>query len=443
MNHNVALTHAFNVLLGLHFGVAQVVAAPAFIFLLTQGSNTKVGVAEALQGIGEALFALPLGALLDSRRAKRQTVLRAGGVVGLFTLAVFLWAVRAEQFPVLCAGLTLMGVWTSFTEAPVETIFADSVPTGQRASLYTLKYSLRTVAVSVGPLISVLIFHSTGNQWTLRDCQTVLYVGLALMLAPVLLLFGFLDAKALGAESEALTATAAEEAVPLVDRLPDIEVRWWRIGPRWVPWLMVLSDVIFGVASGMTVKFFPLFFQNEVGLSPVAVNVVYGGGPVVVAGGCAALAWLSHRIGRIATIFWASLLGIALLVLMTALPQLWTRAEFILPLYLVRTALMNAVIPLCQSVLMDYTPKGRRGVWNAVASVTSFGWSGSAALGGYLVDRHGYGFTFKVTVAVQLLGAAVLLPLWPVVGAELPRVTQRPLAEAPFGDSACSPPTDI
>lgn len=52
------------------------------------------------------------------------------------------------------------------------------------------------------------------------------------------------------------------------------------------------------------------------------------------------------------------------------------------------------------------------------------------------VLRHGYGFTFKVTVAVQLLGAAVLLPLWPVVGVELPRVTQRPLAEAPFGNSA-------
>ena len=38
---------------------------------------------------------------------------------------------------------------------------------------------------------------------------------------------------------------------------------------------MITSDIILAVASGMTIKFFPLFFQNEVRLDPVLVNLIY------------------------------------------------------------------------------------------------------------------------------------------------------------------------
>ena len=39
-----------------------------------------------------------------------------------------------------------------------------------------------------------------------------------------------------------------------------------------IPWVILASDIIIGLGSGMTIKFFPLFFKNEVELSPSSVN---------------------------------------------------------------------------------------------------------------------------------------------------------------------------
>lgn len=51
---------------------------------------------------------------------------------------------------------------------------------------------------------------------------------------------------------------------------------------------------------------------------------------------------------------------------------------------------------------MDYVPKAARAKWNSLESVTSFGWSGSAFVGGYLVQRHGFGATFAATATMQV-----------------------------------------
>ena len=45
----------------------------------------------------------------------------------------------------------------------------------------------------------------------------------------------------------------------------------------------------------------------------------------------------------------------------------------------------------------------RRGFWNGLQSVSAFGWSGSAALGGVLIERRGFEFVFFVTCGIQML----------------------------------------
>ena len=58
---------------------------------------------------------------------------------------------------------------------------------------------------------------------------------------------------------------------------------------------------------------------------------------------------------------------------------------------------------------MDFVPSQQRARWKSLESVAVFGWCGSAALGGYLADQPGVGYTgtFLYTAGVQ--GAAVLL----------------------------------
>lgn len=66
---------------------------------------------------------------------------------------------------------------------------------------------------------------------------------------------------------------------------------------------------------------------------------------------------------------------------------------------------------LTQSIMNDYAPKKTRGRWNALDSVRAIGWSGSAALGGWLVDHYGYEISFFATAIGTSIGTAMRIPL--------------------------------
>jgi MFS family permease len=88
----------------------------------------------------------------------------------------------------------------------------------------------------------------------------------------------------------------------------------------------------------------------------------------------------------------------------------------LVPIYVLRTAFMNATYPIQESILMDFVPKHERARWKSLDSVASFGWCGSAALGGWLADKFDYTYTFLITAVLQSIGIVVwsfLLPLVP------------------------------
>lgn len=106
-------------------------------------------------------------------------------------------------------------------------------------------------------------------------------------------------------------------------------------------------------------------------------------------------------------------------------------------IWIMRTAFMNCSFPLSKSILNDYTTKGTRNTWNSFESIASFGWSGSAVLGGWMLGkcvhpelflclmfswmparvavtnffsyRFGYEWVFICTFGLQL---AMLIPNW-------------------------------
>jgi predicted MFS family arabinose efflux permease len=72
-------------------------------------------------------------------------------------------------------------------------------------------------------------------------------------------------------------------------------------------------------------------------------------------------------------------------------------------LLVLRTAFMNSTNALTKSVLMDHVPQDERAKWSALESFNMFSWSGSAALGGILVDSDGIIFNFCITAALQFV----------------------------------------
>jgi len=74
---------------------------------------------------------------------------------------------------------------------------------------------------------------------------------------------------------------------------------------------------------------------------------------------------------------------------------------------------MNAKGPLQRAVIMDLVTTESRGRWNSVQSLSSFTWSGSAALGGYFADKFGdYRYTFAITAIIYTMSGLLLVPLF-------------------------------
>ena len=99
--------------------------------------------------------------------------------------------------------------------------------------------------------------------------------------------------------------------------------------------------------------------------------------------GCQHGVWLVRRAGRAQVTLTSRLVDVVLMAAMAVAPTVGSRAKATLvAMHLTRMAVANSTRPLLRSLLMDYVPKRHRGKVNALDSVRTLSWSGSAALGG-------------------------------------------------------------
>merc|ERR1711988_1982131 len=101
--------------------------------------------------------------------------------------------------------------------------------------------------------------------------------------------------------------------------------------------------------------------------------------------------------------------GAAAMITLGALPSdrhgVWAMNwRLCVPLYFISCA-QHCCRPLKKSILMDFSRRQERGGWNAVDSITRFGWSGSAVVGGFIIDAYGYSLAFLVTGAMLATAA--------------------------------------
>lgn len=83
-------------------------------------------------------------------------------------------------------------------------------------------------------------------------------------------------------------------------------------------------------------------------------------------------------------------------------PPAGPQRERLVLVHLLRMGVANCSRPLTRAMLMDNVPSRLRARWNAADSIRQFSWAGSAALGGWLIERSGYGSTFVYTAVLKV-----------------------------------------
>ena len=458
INHNVFLTLLVVILYGVSDSLWSGTVFAAYLKQIGGGQNGPIGDVEAVNGLAVLVSALPVGYLAD--RFGRSRVITAGGI--LFIIATVLQATLIHWIGVetMAPGkkelsmiflAILMGLWgvgDGIVDGPCQALYADSTPAGDRTKYYQYLFVCYLLASCIGPILSIILFQTTGDEWDLQSLQIVMYVGLGLGLVSAMLMMFFDDSKALDEDNESLSTTehaefdtqdevdtgatvlsqqqTCPESTLLLETDRDVDPEQaaangndadcLQTRRRWIPYILLLAETIVSIGSGMTVKFFPLFFKDEIGMSPTQVQLIYVIVPIVMAvcSHCGTL--VASTFGRVQTSLILQLSGVFFLMAMAVFHHYLDQHKvFLVPIYVIRTALMNAPYPLMESVLMDNVPKHERARWKSLEAISGLGWCGSAALGGYLSDRWDYTVTFFITACIQLAGTLLLVLLLPLV----------------------------
>eukprot|EP00928_Gymnodinium_smaydae_P017758 TRINITY_DN16789_c0_g2_i1.p1 TRINITY_DN16789_c0_g2~~TRINITY_DN16789_c0_g2_i1.p1 ORF type:complete len:497 (-),score=32.95 TRINITY_DN16789_c0_g2_i1:137-1564(-) len=417
--YNVVCGLVATALYGIGPGLYQFTVLPSFI-LLVGGSNFDVGFAEGLQGVSNMVSALPAGYLAD--KLSRKACIRLGCCLqvlgGAFLLSSALMAESGSThaFVLLCLSLCIQGVCDGIMNGPMVALMDDSCPAGRRSDVETANMVIYSAASSVGPLLGLVVFLTQGNHWSINSMKSVIVIGVVLGQLANLPAWRMDDKKALGEQSEAVflqsgLTTASEdhnsEARELVAR-SSRSTCCGLVKARNVRGWFFFGDVVMSLGAGMTVKFFPVFFNIECHEDPATVQIVFASLAGICAVGTIVVNWIAKRVGRMQVVIPCFMVGITCTMLLGALRSYYKYPGVMVPLFITRCSIMWSCAAIKGSVVADYTPKSQRGRWKALESITAMGWSGSAAVGGWLIDHFGYGDTFVITACFQ----ATVIPVW-------------------------------
>lgn len=432
-NHNVICSLFLTFFFGFGSGLYQQTVLPGFL-LFVGGDNLAIGFAEGLQGIANMISAFPAGWVAD--KYTRTAVVRFGCILEFLLGGLFIWAVvisapgSTSSYGLICVALTLQGICDGIVGGPLMALMDDSVPAGARSQINTWQSVVAQLASASGPLLAATLFVNHGDTWAIDTMKKVIVIGTVVTQLGTLSACLMNDKYSLGEESQAVHL---QENL-LVDKVGGDDAEGGQeedkkfatgkktcfglIGPEHIIYIMFVANLIFAMGAGMTVKFFPVFFQEVGHVSPATLNAVFASLGMFTAIGTILAQRLSLRFGRVQVIVPSFAIGITCTFLIGSLRSYYTNSMVMMPLFVFRCVSMWSVGAIEYSITADYTPKESRARWMALQSIMGASWSGSAMLGGYLIDKYGYGPCFIITACFQ----GIALPLYVLI---LPHVAKE------------------
>lgn len=215
LNPNVRNTFIFAVLAKLTYCIAYSSVMNIYVTQINESSKTsgdrhkQVGISQMLVGL-LALSAFPSGWLAD--KIGRAPVLKIAACIAFFVYSfsyfVFLtkWEfVTSNELNFVYAVQALCSFYYGVYYTPLDSIFADSISTGERSKYYTSKFVLETIASICGPavIIGIALAGQDRKDWSKATLVEIILVGYGISALSATLLFQFSDKNILGIASQA------------------------------------------------------------------------------------------------------------------------------------------------------------------------------------------------------------------------------------------------
>lgn len=404
-----------------------------YLFDVSGKSNLAVGVHSAIASLLQFLTALPIGYVAD--RLSKATLLKftatsllAGIVATALPLVLDLLYPSDPLSPrkpiyylLLCAG-AVIGIVNGMLDPPFQSLLILSTRnTHHLLQVSTTRFTLSLLGAASGPLLGSLLFWKLGNEWSQSLMASIWLSSLMPLIASASVLARFKDVPFVTNVSESRPSSSDPLLEPTAPLLPfshasavsidntcssTIDKVWW------IPILCAAADVFVALGSGMTVKFWALFYRNEMNFSPVRIGINLSLECLSCALFANFLQKVGPRIGKMRLTVCCYAAGICVLTLVVFNRAWWRESpNVVVALLIARMVFINAPTPFLATVLAHHVEPKAQGRWASRTSMSTFGWAGSAAFGGWICDNYGYGFTFVITAMLHACGTLCLIPI--------------------------------
>jgi MFS family permease len=366
---------------------------PAYILLLSGGSDFAVGLTLSLAALGAALTPLFSASLIGHRRRVLPVGFFAGGAMRAAVLALALAGLLLEGDAALAAAVTAMGLFGLFAGMQTvvfQTLLSKVIPVRRRGRLMGLRNflaSLTTIAVAW-----------VGGNLILGDPPTAAGYGWIFALAFALTTAGLL-VLALLREPEPPTVAERRSVLQYLGEMPG----FMRANPAFARFVVARAVSTLG---RMGLPFYILFAGSKIGLSGETL---------------AGLTVAFTAAASVSNLFWGALadrFGFRLCLLLAI--GGWIVATLVLMLqdsYWLTVAVF-AVVGMTQegfrlgsvSLPMEFGDRDQTSLRLAIANTVSEGAGAIAPLvGGIIAGAFGYSAVFTGTAVCLLVGFGMLL----------------------------------
>lgn len=436
MNWNVRLAYIQSVSQAIGMGIVQV-AFSVYVNQILGQPNFVLGLMFTSSGLASTLFVFPSGYFADKYR--RDILVRMSVFFGVIAqlgliLSIFLTQagpVSLETSPntdiiliILFIAQIFSGLGWGLSGPAAQALLADSIESGDRSRVFANMHFVGFIAAALGPFIAAGLTFFLGDKWTIETLGTLIIVGAIGAIISYIAIAFVSDDKALISKGEHTPApetllsdegSSVEEApvATLFGKSFSYDVK--------IPILIVTSGIVIGFGAGATVAFFPILFASPeigYGLLPFFTYLIFGITNIV--SGITGI--IAQRVipmfGRIGSMFLTQ--GLAIICLLGLVVNLIlfqnesisfeVSVIFLVILFISRNALMNASGPISRSIVMDVVPSNSRAKWNSLETLAwGMFWSGSASIGGFIVDEFGFLYVFLFTATLYSISTLMLL----------------------------------
>lgn len=211
-----------------------------------------------------------------------------------------------------------------------------------------------------------------------------------------------------------------EKPVELMESFRDLVTFRNVVRPVVIAQLVFLS-LFTGIAFGLTIRFFNIFFQDVHNSSDNQIGTILALGALASAGSVLVSPLLAQRWGNVKSIFFTQALSVPFLLLMATVPSL----SVVMVMFLVRGAVYGIAGPLRNQLTMELITSKERGTTAGMTHAAfDLGGGAGAGLAGILIAGGGFTTTFVAAGVLILVPAFLYLRFF--AGTEARRLVGEP-----------------